>query len=282
MKSLLAIIQEPKKSKHYLNYVFNFANDFNLDVKILYVYHSDVYTHSVDLIGAQAIDLNININEEKEKIKNTIDTTIEEVLKNIELKVQFESFIYSGQEIIAYKEFIKTHNIDLVLFKSNNDDGLMTIHSSNIDLIRQLDCPLLIIPDAYSYKSPNKIVYATDYKDSDIKTIKKLISFTRIFEPEIITLHITDNTDMHERVMKYGFKEVLINDTDYPKIDVKVFKEEEDKDLGEYVNEIAIRMNADFLILLKENYGFFERIFRISQAETIIQEANIPVWIFKS
>ena len=87
---------------------------------------------------------------------------------------------------------------------------------------------------------------------------------------------------MHERAMKYGFKEVLINDTDYPKIDVKVFKEEEDKDLGEYVNEIAIRMNADFLILLKENYGFFERIFRISQAETIIQEANIPVWIFKS
>jgi nucleotide-binding universal stress UspA family protein len=282
MKNLLAIIQNPQKSEKFLEFVVNFAKEFKMNITTLYVQASQIHPHTADVSGMQTVMIDKNFHQEREKSLKTIEVFMNDLKKDFSFDMNINNFVDSGNEISIYKDFVNKNNIDLVLFKSNNDDSLLTVHSSNIDLIRQVECPLLIVPDNYDYQTPKKIVYATDYKDSDVKTLKEIIKLTKVFEPEITTLHITDSTDLQERAMKYGFKEVIMKDTGYPKIDVKVFKEEDGKDLGEFVNEIVIRMNADYLILLKENYNFFEKIFRVSATETIIQEANIPVWIFKT
>jgi len=280
MKNLLAIIQEPAKSKQYLKYIVEFAKDYSSDLSILYVYPSEKYSHSADLVSAQSIDINVDIFEEKNKSIEIIESNIEEIKKEINFDIKVSIFIETGKVFSIYKDFIKKNHFDLVFLKSNVHSGLLSTQISNAELIRKLDCPLFIIPEGYEYKKHSKIVYATDYKDADIKTIKELISLTKIFEPEITTLHITDSTDMHERAMKYGFKEVLIKDTNYSKIDIKVFKEEEGKDIGEFVDEIVTRLNSDVLVLLKENHNFFERIFKHSAAESIVKESHIPVWAF--
>lgn len=280
MENLLAIIQEPSNSEKYLKYVLEFAKDFNSKVKLLYVCPSEKYSHSADLISAQSIDINLNIFEDKEKSKELIENIVNKLKSEIKIETEISVVVENGKEISTYNEITKIIDFDLVIFNSNNEGGTKNSHSSTLEIFRKLNCPLLIVPNNYEYKSLNKIVYATDYKDSDIKTIKELLCQTKSFEPEIITLHITDSTDLHERAMKYGFKDVLIHDTGYQKIDIKVFKEEKGKDIGEYINEISTRMKADILVLLKENHNFFDRIFKFSAAESIVQEVNIPIWVF--
>ena len=129
-----------------------------------------------------------------------------------------------------------------------------------------------------SYRPFKKILYATDYNEADITTLKRLVALTKEFSPEITALHITDSKDFEEKTMQKGFKDIVAQETNYDKIHVKT--EKESKSTEEKINDIAIKIKADLIVLLKENKGFIEKIFTSSSTKKVIKKAKLPVLVY--
>jgi nucleotide-binding universal stress UspA family protein len=124
------------------------------------------------------------------------------------------------------------------------------------------------------------VIYATDYNEEDIPTLKELIRLTYFNSPTITALHITENIDFDLRIKNAGFQKMLESQVDYDNIRVKALVEDQGDDMVSLINDYATRENADLIVVLKENRRFLERLFKPSSSEKIIEKANRPVLVY--
>ncbi len=279
MKTLLAILTNPVNSEKFISYSTSMAGDLDYKLHIIYVQNPALYTissepstntphpveHDLDVKMLET-DRNHTLKSIKEKLAG---------LKDISKTRSIDISAEAGTMNMVINSYISRKKADMVVLEGDDDGGLFM---SGLDIINKINCPGWIIPSKMSYKPYKKIVYATDYKEADIITLKKLIALTENLSPEIIALHITDSEDFKEKTMQKGFKDMLTRATDYERIQVKV--EKEDKNFEETINETAINTNADLLVLLKENKGFIEKIFTSSSTKKVIKKAELPVLVY--
>jgi nucleotide-binding universal stress UspA family protein len=111
--------------------------------------------------------------------------------------------------------------------------------------------------------------------------LRKLIALTHHFSPRITAIHITENLDFEVRIQKAGFQEMLHRKTSYDQVSVKSLVEETNgEDIGQLINEYASLMEANLIVVLKENRHFFDRLFKSSATKKIVQQAKIPVLVY--
>jgi nucleotide-binding universal stress UspA family protein len=56
--------------------------------------------------------------------------------------------------------------------------------------------------------------------------------------------------------------------------------ESSNNDTAELLNDYALLIKADLIVVLKENKSFFERIFKSDPAKKIIKKSMLPVLVF--
>jgi nucleotide-binding universal stress UspA family protein len=148
------------------------------------------------------------------------------------------------------------------------------------EIVRDLGCPVWVIPEDTAYKSYNDVIYATDYHEEDIQTIKKLIEITTPLTPKIEALHITDNVDFENRIKQKGFQDMLKERIGYRNVEAKALVENVGEEMVEMLNQYAVSHGADLMVVLRENRPFLERLFKPSSSDKIIEDAKLPVLVF--
>jgi nucleotide-binding universal stress UspA family protein len=280
MKNLLAIINDANESKEFIRYVANMAIDLNANVKLLYV--QEPFYPIGGAVGATgAVYAEVHQNQE------ALSTAKEILLKHISdiTSILPDSLVinisteYGNTSLIA-KEFVSDKKADMLVLEGQENEGFWEQSSGNKEIISQVECPVLIIPNHAFFKAFTEIIYATDYNEEDITGLKKLLSFAQPFSPNITALHITDNIDFKAKVEQAGFLDMLHKRTNYEKLSVRILDESSNDDIAQLINDYASLINADLIVVLKENKTFFERIFQTDSVKEIIKESMLPVLVF--
>jgi nucleotide-binding universal stress UspA family protein len=280
METLLAILNEPKKAKGFIGYVARLSKDLDARVHMMYV--QEPYDYTLGQPPASGYTASIDIMKRNaEEARNDLAGHIEDVLKEIngEVSISYSAEIDTASMVI--NKFITEGKASMVVLEGEEQESFWSHTSSNIDIVNHIDCPVWIIPFEAAYKPLREIVYATDFKEEDIPTLKNLIGLTFRYSPVITALHITDSIDFEEKVKKTGFKDMLQSKTGYQNITVKSLIEKDDENVSMLINEYALNINANLIVVLKENKNFFERILRPSATKKILKEATLPVLIYK-
>jgi nucleotide-binding universal stress UspA family protein len=281
MKTLLAIINEPRESKEFLRYVAGMANDLQGLVKVLYVQAPTNYplgfTASTELPSLEA-------QGRMEMLAKESHDLIQKHMKDIVVELSNNNFAGSSSEIgsadVIADELVTQNKVDMVVLEGQQDESFWTQSSSNMDVIQKVTCPVWIIPKGAVYAPFREIVYATDYKKEDITNLKRLIAMMPNLTPHITALHITDSVDFEAEVRKSGFVERLREQTSYPQLDVKALYQAGHDDLIELINDYSVKNGANLIVVLKENESFFERIFKPSHTKKILKSTDLPVLVY--
>jgi nucleotide-binding universal stress UspA family protein len=281
MKTLLAIINEPRESKEFLRYVAGMANDLQGLVKVLYVQAPTNYplgfTASTELPSLEA-------QGRMEMLAKESHDLIQKHMKDIVVELSNNNFAGSSSEIgsadVIVDELVSQNKVDMVVLEGQQDESFWTQSSSNMDVIQKVTCPVWIIPKGAVYAPFREIVYATDYKKEDITNLKRLIAMMPNLTPHITALHITDSVDFEAEVRKSGFVERLREQTSYPQLDVKALYQAGHDDLIELINDYSVKNGANLIVVLKENESFFERIFKPSHTKKILKTTDLPVLVY--
>ncbi len=281
MQTLLAIINNPVNSKEFIKYTYQMAEDLNYTSHFLYIQNPVIYSMSSGAIrpGAQPIGTEIEV-DQKNALK-LIQEKIKKVRKELSNNVPVNFSVETGAADLLITQYISDKKAEMVVLEGRDQGGAWTTEAANTGVIQRINCPGWMIPYRITYDPYQKIIYATDYNETDIHTLKNLINLTGRFSPEITALHISDSDAFEEKTKKKGFLELVKKELEYEKILVKTLIDKGGKNPGEYINEYAIDNGANLIVLLKENKSFIDRIFKPRFTKKVLKAAKLPVLVYQ-
>lgn len=144
-------------------------------------------------------------------------------------------------------------------------------------VIKQADCPVLIVPAKTSLKHIYKIVFATDFDMADIRAIRMLVKLGRLFSFRVEVVHVVETVE--EKRIKTGrqidFEDALAG-LRSSNLSFRVIK---GKDIIAGLQRTA-KQEAGMLAMKHQQRSFFGRLFMHSYVQEAIDHQNIPLLIF--
>ncbi len=281
MKELLVYVLSPAKSQLFMTYAAYIARDMNLSVTFLHIHTPPSFP--MGLPGSLNAAATVNRKDIEREILNTnhhFELQISKLnasdpsLPLLEYKVE----IGSPPEIID--NYCSAMLVDSIMLSGSKEHSLFSDAAGNIEIIRKVKIPVWIVPEGIAYKPFSEILYATDYHVEDIPNLKILARFASRFPANITAVHVSGNDDFEEKVKELGFADMIKSEIGYNLISVKVLKEKKGEPLVEELHSFALMIDADLIVLLRENRGFIERLMHGSRSEKIARQTQLPVLIY--
>ncbi len=149
--------------------------------------------------------------------------------------------------------------------------------------INKIKVPVLAIPDNYLFSGDekfNRIVYLTDFDESDFLSIKKLMDFTCMFNMSIHCIHIGPKSDKWETLKMDGLKDYFQNAYKEENVQCHILEKEPDllHSLDKYVSE----NDVDIISLTARKRSLLKKVFSRSVAKKVFYHSTIPLLVFHS
>lgn len=275
------MIRDPQASDDFIRYLVDLSRDLGTRIHLLYVENPAQYPLGApDTTGVEVANLQRSLGIKVKEAKKVLEEHLQEIMPNLGEDVNVEVSTGVGNETILIDEMVEKNEAHMLALEYKHVSGFWQKDTFVKEMMRSIRCPVWVVPEETEYKGLHHIVYATDYQEEDIPTLKRLINLTRSFAPEIEALHITDNLDFDERVRKTGFQQMLETRTGYQKISLTSLRYNNGHDITDLINSYASRTKTDLIVVLKENKNFLERIFHPSSSERMVEGAERPILVF--
>jgi len=281
METILAIIKEPENAEDFIVYSASLAKDFHSNLHLAFLQEpSDFVIGQPPPSPAYASFLK----DQKEKAANALkefDRHVKKLPDEIRGSISVEFSAEYADAVIFINDCIENGKTHMAILEEDEERGFWSASSNEMGVVNNANCPVWVIPHRMKYTSCKEIIYANDYQEEDLVTLRKLAELTRHLSPSITALHITDTDDFDERIRQAGFDDLVRSKIDYQQISVKSLKEKENENAAQLIKNYSGSVNADLIVVLKENRSFFEKIFRSDPTAKIIRETRLPVLVYR-
>jgi nucleotide-binding universal stress UspA family protein len=158
---------------------------------------------------------------------------------------------------------IDKYDSHLVVLGSDHESSKTTFYGGHIsELINEVSCPVLSIPQAYTNIDIKRIAYATELHDLT-KRIKKVVPFARLFDASIELFHVYPVYPLVVDVEKYNVKkklDKLKEKNDYEKIELHFIKTPFSNEPVKGIREFVRTFNPDLLVMFHKPRGLFDKL----------------------
>jgi hypothetical protein len=284
MKTNLLLLDSYKNIAHLIAFAFSFSNRTQRHLKIVYVFDFEWMKSSYMITASGPAEANLvavenDVREEYEVAETKVKEVLAEYIKVNKVKIPFEFKVTESNRIDMIREEQKK-NPELLLIMSNQQS--YSYASGGFvgypDLIKEVDCPVFIIPDEQKMPEMNHAMYATSYHEADIPAMKHACSVLGETEHfKMTVLHNVRNFNFEEKLKWEGFQTMVKNALPGEKMD---FQLKTCKEFTKGVEEFISDKNPDLLVVLKEKKGFFEQVFTSDETKYVITHFHKPVLVY--
>ncbi|EJF10114.1 MULTISPECIES: universal stress protein [Pontibacter] len=174
----------------------------------------------------------------------------------------------------------KTSGYDLIVMGTTGGGNALEellIGSNAEAVMEQVKCPVLSIPSTSEYPRINKIVYASDYAQDDIATLREVLDFASMFGASVDVVHV--NKEGRTSSDKKG-RFVQEMEAAFPGAPIH-FEEVVSKHRADGIKEYYDASGADMVAVLRREKGFLRELFSQSLAEKMTYQAEVPLLVLK-
>jgi nucleotide-binding universal stress UspA family protein len=170
-------------------------------------------------------------------------------------KLNIETSIQTGRSVYAILEEIKNRNIDLVVMGATGRTGLEKIifGSTTAAILQKSKAPVLTVPNEASFNNFSHIIFATDYKDGDLKALQFLVKLAELFNSKLLVYHSLLKSNLKSEIMFRGFKELVTEKISYKNI---VFEEDKSTHFLEAVINKVEQQRTSLLAMVHYEKSF--------------------------
>ncbi|MFD1614094.1 universal stress protein [Gelatiniphilus marinus] len=218
MKTILYATDCTENDAKALKYAYRFSCIMKAELHVLRVY--------------QFPPINLSTIQSSELVKKRMQQEQKDIVTKYcadHLKNEFRQepvFIHATEQASIANGILDTAkklDPDLVILGMKDSHSNRGLFSGNIAnaVLDKIETPLLMVPNGIVYNRLSTIVYASDFEQEDLLSIKKLIEIARPFNAliEVVHIHKTDTASAKERMDK--FKNMLLKQVSYPEIGFK-------------------------------------------------------------
>ena len=200
MKNILLPTDFSENSMNAIDYAMRFFENWECNFYILNVQKISEYI-SDDLVAGSKTDTIYD------SIANDNKKLINQLVKKLSKK--YKSQVYTFNGLFDYDDFISAvnqavqfHSIDLIIMGSNGATGAKEhlFGSNTLQVIRNVECPTLTIPDHYKYAGIKSALFSTqrceDFSFQGIKAFKEMLT---MHQCELNVLELDDDAIIMSR-----------------------------------------------------------------------------------
>jgi len=289
IRRILVPVDFSDYSENAALYALNIAQKFKADILLLHVYFDPAQPAYTPLESfAFSVDFE-DINRQTEKVVEEnlkeLSQKLKEVQKRENIKgvnIKYDMTMGSAkEEILSYCDIYKP-GLLVMGTRGKELSGLRSFGSITAKIIEKAKIPVLAIPKGYNSKKfslPQKVLYATDFRQSDYWALSKLVSFVKPFGAKVYCVHVDLEIDkQHEELMR----EIrhFITDT------LQIYNLEcgllETVDIQLGLESFIKERGMDILAMTTHERNLFEKVFKPSMTKKFLFMTDIPLLIFHS
>ena len=175
------------------------------------------------------------------------------------------------------REFVAQEKADLVIMGTQGATGAQEIllGTHTVHVLKQVHCPVIIVPSGYRFKKPREILFPTDYEVAFGKIpLHALLGLARIHRSSIEVVHISTGYELSQSQKKYRKQlEKLLENIPHK------FHDLPSQEVISAINTFQQKTDVDFLTMVKNKHSFFEKLFIEPVIRKIAFHVAIPFMV---
>jgi len=177
---------------------------------------------------------------------------------------------------------IQKHHVEMILMGARafnpDDDGLFG--SDLNSTIQKSSRPVLVVPSKINLDQLHKVIFATDFDESDILAINYLIKLGHLLNFKLEIIHVThqDKTERRKSQKEIELEE-HVSRLKYPEI---IYHRIKGDDVAENILRIYKESGAGLLAMVHHQHSFIMRLLHESTTKKILDNQEVPLMIFPS
>lgn len=192
--------------------------------------------------------------------------------------VEIEHIVEVGFPPETILDIVEEEGISLVVMGMASKDDIAKKFFGSVarEVLKRVDCPILLIPTNFRYKKPTKIVYTTNFLFKDISALSALEKWASIFNAKIHCLHVTEFEEemaaarANMDILEAGFSNTRI-------ADFEVIKGQLVTDTDTYL----VKENIEMVAMLSRKRNLLQRIVEGSNAQQMAKQTSVPLLVLK-
>lgn len=266
MKQILILTDFSKSSINATNYAMTFFENEKCHYHLMYVHKTKHFTMD-DLIGNRKSIYEALLKKEKQQL--------EELKKSLEKSYKqqtFSTIIDYDNLLSAIKQIIKNNAIELIVAGYDGTTNVfeMVFGSNTLQIIRNIVCPTLIVPEEVQYKEPKDVLLPLDENDSlDSNEFDNLLNFLNKNHTHFHVLRMSNKKQWATLDNKH--LESKVNHYTYHNIENVAFVDA--------VSTYQQLQKIDLIGLIVEKESFIKRLITESSTTKISKSLSLPLLI---
>lgn len=275
IKQILVPVDFSPASKNGLLYAMDLARSHGASIIL---YHSFIPFES----GFYPLQKQLKENKAHAKVLADKMNELKEELLSNGSKVSVSICVDRGAEGRQIPKYCKAQNIDLIVMGTTGAGGAKGILTGSFasQVMAGAPCPVLAIPPGAIFKIPKKIIYASDYRETDIGCLRYLLSLNAPFNAKINIVHVV--TEEHYAPIEDDLLELhqekIIKELGDTRFSIDIVEGEE---ISGALLKYAVDTHSDILAVAHTaEGGLWNRLFRKSITKAALHRTTVPLLAF--
>jgi len=278
MKNILLPTDFSDNSWNAIQYALELFKGYKCTFHLLNTYTPIIYNIEYFETGSAQAGL---IDSMQESSKNGLDNLL------IKINDQFKNENHTFSKISSFntlvrevEELYQENAIDFIIMGTQGASGLKEVlfGSNTVHIIKNAKCPVLAIPNDFSFESPHEILFPSDYEvDFQDKHIQPIIDLVSSYNARINILNASYGYDLSEKQEQNKQKLEI-----YFKHIAHLFHSVSNQNVTEAITNFQLRVLVNLLVMIKNKHSFFENLFFKSTINQIGFHLNIPFLVIPS
>ena len=192
---------------------------------------------------------------------------------------EFKSLLSEDEIRKAVKIAVKDHAIDMVVMgtKGTTDAVEYFMGSNTVKVIRKIgDCPVLILPEGYTFAEPHQITFPTDFnRNYEIKELQSLKDLADLYHSKIRIVHVKVNNNLSDKQEK-NMNTLKTYLADY---DLSFHWLTDETTKAKVISAFIDEHKIDMLAMINYKHGMLETILKEPVIKTLAFHPIIPILV---
>lgn len=217
----------------------------------------------------------------RRQVKNLLQELIKESLERDGCgELDLDSLIYSGRPAHGILEAADDLEADLVVMGTRGAGGLERLFMGSVtaETVLHARVPVLAVPENCSYRGLDHLVFATDYREGDLKVLDRLTRLSELFDSKLSVVHVAEHQSLDSEIRLRGFRELAgeqvpsrgVERSYYP-----LFAKDLYAGLAEYLSE----EHAQLLALVRYRKSLLHTLIEKNHVKKLELSTRIPLLV---
>jgi nucleotide-binding universal stress UspA family protein len=185
-----------------------------------------------------------------------------------------------GELVDVVSEFLSTNNVDLIVMGTRGASGLQEIlvGSRTVELLQEIEVPLLIVPEQASSKAISKILLCSDLKevedDNNLDLVKEL---ALLFNAKVRIAHVHQHGEVstYENQLERARELSVFR----PEVDVAYLQIKGKTILDGIRYYLQHKGDIDLLVMINRKHSFINSLFQVNHTHKMAYHTHLPLLV---